>query len=580
MEIRKGIGVSPGYAVDKVFVIDTERFFIPRRVLAANKVKAEIERFVAAVAAAREEIVEVQKKFSASVDDETASIFDAHMWMIEDRKIHDEITRRIKEDRVTAEYAVSRTYRRYAKLFSEMKEGYLQQRASDVLDNETRLLRHLLGRQRQTLEALESEVILVSRDLTPSQTALLDPSHVVGIVTDLGGPTSHTAIMAKALKIPCVVGLKDISTNVSGGDILAIDGSRGVVILGPDDSTTASYRTKGTRYREFEDALAAETLDWEPVTAGGVAVEMLVNIEDPSELEGSGTRAGGVGLFRTEFLSMNRDRPLDEVAHYEAYTRCLKALEGMPLVIRTLDLGGDKTIDFSAEATIERNPILGCRSIRLSFEQPAVFRTQVRAALRAAVHGPLKIMFPLVSSIEEIRRARQFVEDVIEELDEEKVEFNREVPLGMMVEVPSAAILIDRFVDEADFFSIGSNDLVQYTLAVDRTNERVANLYRPCHPAVLRLIRDVIKTCNAADKPVTLCGEMAGDLRFTELLLGLGLRSFSMLPVAVPEIKKMIRSLRLDEARTLAESMLELDDSQQIFQILESRAQQILPLSF
>jgi phosphotransferase system enzyme I (PtsI) len=580
MEIRQGIGVSPGYAVEGAFVLDTERFFIPKRAINACDVKEEIKRFKDAVISARREIIDVRKKFSKLVEGDTTQIFDAHMWMIEDKKIQGEVLRRIREDKVTAEYAVSRVFRRYRKLFNEMKEGYLQERASDVLDNETRLLRHLLGRKRKTLDTIDRKVIIVAHDLTPSQTALLNPRYVVGIACDSGGPTSHTAILAKAMKIPCVVGLKDISTNVSGGDLMALDGSGGAVIVSPDEVTQKSFIQKVDRYHAFEKQLASETENLKTITLDGRAIELMLNIEGPQELEVKSARGYAVGLFRTEFLLMNNSSDLDEKAHYDVYVRCLKNLDGRALIIRTLDLGGEKIPFFNPDIADEHNPILGCRSIRLSFEQPAMFRTQLRSCLRAAVHGPLKIMFPLISSIEEIRRARQFLADVMEEMREEDISFDENVEVGMMIEVPSAALMIDHFVGEVDFFSIGSNDLVQYCLAVDRTNQRVAGLYRPCHPAMLRLIKNVIDVCRKHNKPVSLCGEMAGDLRYTELLLGLGLERFSMLPASIPEIKKMICSIDVGKAETFAREILQMDDSTRIFQLLESRARQIVPIAF
>jgi phosphotransferase system enzyme I (PtsI) len=581
MEIRKGIGVSPGYAIDEAFVLDTEQFIIPKRQIKLTEVKSEVARLHVAIEASQNEVVELQAEFSQAVGEETAQIFEAHIWMLQDRKIVDEIVHRIREEKVTTEYAVSRVFRRYVKIFTEMKNVYLQHRVSDVVDSETRLLRHLLGKRQQNLANLTKNVIIVAHDLTPSQTAMLNKDRVKGIVSDLGGPTSHSAIMAKALKIPCVVGLTDISTNISGGDTLAIDGNRGVVVISPVESILNKFRDRATKYYAFEKELESEQRELTATTVDGQEVELMLNIEDPEELKDAGAKGYSVGLFRTEYLYLTRGGPLDEDAHFEAYKRCLDLLDGRALVVRTMDLGGDKMHQsHSWKEGRESNPILGCRSIRLSFEQPAMFRIQIRALLRAAKHGEVKILFPLISSLTEIRRAKQFLKDVIEEMTAEGQDIPQSVPVGMMVEVPSSALLIDLFVDEADFFAIGSNDLVQYTLAVDRGNERVANLYRPSHPAVLRLINNVIDVCKKANKPVSLCGEIAGDLRFSELLLGMGLRSFSMLPAAIPEVKKIIRSVDAGEAEKLLAKILKMDDSENIYSILEKRAKVVLPFAF
>jgi len=581
MEIRKGIGVSPGYAIDEAYVLDTEQFVIPKRRIKLTEVKTEVSRLHDAIAASKKEIAELQSEFSNAVGEETAQILESHMWMIQDRKIIEEIVRRIRDEKVTTEYAVSRVFRRYIKIFSEMTNVYLQHRVSDVVDSEARLLRHLLGKRRQNLDNLDKNVIIVAHDLTPSQTALLNKEHVTGIVTALGGPTSHSAIMAKALKIPCVVGLADISTNVSGGDMLALDGNRGVVVISPVQSILDKFKDRAAKYYAFEKELETEQRELSADTVDEEHIEVMLNIEDPEELNEASAKGYSVGLFRTEFLYLTRGGPLDETAHFEAYKRCLDLLDGRSLVVRTMDLGGDKIHQFDQwNESKEPNPILGCRSIRLSFEQPAMFRIQIRALLRAAKFGEVKILFPLITSLAEIRRAKQFLQDVIDDMLLEGEDIPESIPVGMMVEVPSSALLIDLFIDEVDFFSIGSNDLVQYTLAVDRGNERVANLYRPSHPAVLRLIKNVLDVCNKANKPVSLCGEMAGDLRFSEMLLGMGLRSFSMLPAAIPEVKKIIRSVNTHEAEKLVNKILEMDDSENIYSILEKRAKVVLPYAF
>ncbi|MGE4159940.1 MAG: phosphoenolpyruvate--protein phosphotransferase [Planctomycetota bacterium] len=578
MEIRRGIGVSPGYATEEVLILDTEQFYIPKRQIAPAQIQAECERVAVAVAAAKEEILDVQKKFSGLVGEETAAIFDAHMWMIEDNKILDEIAEMIREQKLTAEYSVSRVFRRYMKIFSEMKEGYLRQRVADIADNETRLLRHLLGRRRQTLSNLDKRVIVVAHDVTPSQTAMFNRDLVAGIATDLGGPTSHAAIMAKALQIPCIVGLKDLSTHLSGGDIVSLDGHQGLVVVSPDEGTKASFRKKAEKYKASEMALVQEQIHLKAETSDHELVRLHLNIESANELDLPVAAGHPVGLYRTEYLYLNRREPPGEEEHFESYMNCLQKLGGRSLTVRTLDLGGDKLFA-AADLPVERNPILGCRSIRLSFAEPAVFRCQLRACLRAAAHGDLRVMFPLVASIEELRKAKQFLVDVGQELAEEGVPHSPKIKVGMMVEVPSAALLIDHFVRELDFVSIGSNDLLQYTLAVDRTNEKVAGLYKPSHPALLRLIHNVIQVGNKAGCEVSLCGEMAGDLRFVELLLGMGLRVFSVIPGLIPEVQKIIRSVSVKNAAVLVEQVMAMDDSEKIYALLETRARTIIPFA-
>jgi phosphotransferase system enzyme I (PtsI) len=580
MEIRKGVAVSPGYAIAEAFVLDSESYRIPKRVLPPGSQEEEVARFERASQTATAEVAAVQSAFERKAGKAYAAIFEAHLWMLKDPQIHAEVARRIREQRYNAEYAVSRAFRRYAWMFRNMGDENLRLRISDLYDIERRLLRQLLGQKRETLTNLTGSVVIVAHDLSPSQTASLDPRKVVGFATDAGGRTSHTAIVARALEIPAVVGLGTITTDISGGDRIIIDGNRGAVIISPDDETLKKYQALSQNFRAFERRLTAELKDVPAMTRDGTRVELLANIELPEEVE-SAVRYGaeGIGLYRTEFLYTRGGPPPTEMEQFKAYVHALRTLSGRPLVIRTLDVGGDKALQGESQPQ-EPNPILGCRSLRFAFQHPELFRVQIRAILRASAFGDVRLLIPMVSGLQEVERVRDLVTDVMADLDREAIPFNRELPLGIMIEVPSAAILADRLAREVRFFSIGTNDLVQYALAVDRVNERVASLYKPCHPAVLRLLKHIIQSGTEAGIRVTLCGEMSGDSVYTMLLLGLGLRSMSASPFAIPELKKIIRSVGMDEVKEVTDKALAMDDPDQTLAFLTERTRRILPEAF
>lgn len=579
MEIKKGIAVSPGYAIGEAFVLDSEAMRIPKRLLAPAQIEAEAARFRKASEAAMAEVAALQASFEKKVGKAYAAIFEAHLWMLKDPQIHDEVIRRIREQRFNAEYAVSRAFRRYAWMFRNMGDEHLSLRVADLYDVERKLLKHLLGQKRETLATLTDPVVILAHDLSPSQTATLDPKKVIGFATDVGGRTSHTAIVARALEIPAVVGLGTVTTDISGGDRIIIDGNRGVLIISPDAETLKKYEALSRNFQAFETRLTSELRDMPAVTKDGTRVELLANIELPEEVE-SAVRYGaeGIGLYRTEFLYSKEGEAPTELEQFKAYAHALRTLSGRPLVIRTLDVGGDKVVGDAQPR--EPNPILGCRSLRFSFQHPALLQTQLRAILRASAFGDVRVLFPMVSGLQEVERVRDILRGVMDELEREAIPFNREVPLGIMIEVPSAAIIADRLAREVEFFSIGTNDLVQYILAVDRVNERVAPLYKPTHPAVLRLLKHVIQSGTEAGIRVNLCGEMSGDPVFTMLLLGLGLRSMSASPFAIPELKKVIRSVTMEEVRQVTEKALGFDDPDQTLAFLTERAREILPEAF
>lgn len=577
MEIKNGIPVSPGVAIAPALVLDSESFRIPRRFIRKDEVEAELKRFELARTRAISEITDIRDGIHSTAKSEVGLIFDAHLRMLDDPLIKKEIPDRIKTKRYTPEYAVSRVFKKIIKPLKEIHDAYFVQRVNDFYDIQKRLLRNLLGQHAVSLAALDRKVVVVAHDLTPSQTATLDKTKVAGFVTDVGGATSHTAILANALGIPAVVGLGTITSDVSGGDVVIVDGKSGRVIVNPDDATRTKYEERSRGFIDREKRLADYAATASRTTADDIAVTLSANIEWDSEIE-QALRLGadGVGLFRTEFIYSQFGAHPTEEQHYEIYRRALTMLDGKMLTLRTMDFGADK---FASEVGLEpeENPFLGCRSIRLSLREPHLLITQVRAALRAALHGPLRLMLPMVGSVEEFKAGRQIVENAKQDLRREGISFRDDVAVGMMVEVPSAALCIDHFMEISDFFSIGTNDLVQYTLAVDRNNQYVANLFKHTNPAVLQLVNQVIKACTTAGKPVSVCGEMAGEAQFAILLLGMGLRDFSAGPTALPELRTLMSRLSTTEAAEVASQALTMPDADAIAKLLESVADRLLP---
>lgn len=575
MQKLQGIAVSPGVAIGEALVMDNEGFRIPRRFLARDAVENELERLSLAFNAAAGEIEHNRDAVSRELGKEYAAIFEAHLQMLRDPRLRGELEQMVRERHYSPEYAVSRTLRRYAKVFQSLDSGYMAERANDIFDIEKRLLRNLLGRRREQISNLTSPVLVLAHNLTPSETANLDRRFVRGFVTETGGAGSHTAIVAEGLEIPAVVGTGPFLTDVSGGDVVIIDGDQGLVILHPDEETIARYRheveqrrTMAARLESLRD-LPAETQD-------GVRVQLDGNIEFPHEVRHCLERgADGIGLYRTEFLYLGADVEPDEEAHFNAYAEVVQAMGGRPVVIRTLDLGADKLS--SPGLDIERNPFLGLRSIRISLRNTELFRTQLRAILRASALGDVRVMFPLISTMLELRQAKMVLADVMEDLEEHGRPFNRDLKIGMMVEVPSVVIMIDQFVEEVDFLSIGTNDLIQYTLAVDRSNKDVASLYTASDPAILKLIELSVQAAGRRGIPVNLCGQMSGNPLYTMLLLGLGLRQMSVPPSAIPEIKKICRSVTIAQCEAVAARARRLEHARDVKRYLKEELKQVLP---
>lgn len=579
METFKGIAVSPGLAIGQVFVLDDVRTRIPRRTVSPQAVDREKRRLAGAIEGAQRELVELSAQAAERLGPESAKIFDFHQLMLRDPSLTRPIEARITGDKVTAEYAVQEQFKVLADMFRGMSDVTFRTKVDDVWDLERRLLKHLIGEHRSALDRLDRPAIVIARDLTPSQAAAFQGKPVKGFATDLGGLTSHTAIFARALQIPAIVGLGSFSEIAEDGDPVIIDGERGVLILNPDEHTLAGYH-EAMAIAE-RDARALESIaDLPAETTDGTRIFLMGNIEFAEEMRVVIEQGGdGVGLFRTEFLWLTSDHEPTEEEQYEHYKHCLDLAQGREVTFRTFDLGADKYTQERAPEP-ERNPFLGCRSIRYCLQNVALFRRQMRAMLRASVHGRCRIMFPLITSDLELRQAKIILKDVMEDLDEESVAFDARVPIGMMVETPSAALMAGSYAGEVDFFSIGTNDLIQYTLAVDRTNEKVQNLYSAAHPAVLKLVKDVIRAGRRHEIPVSLCGEVAGDIQFTLLLMGLGLRTLSVTPSRLPYLKRIVRSVDIPTCERLARTACSFESERQVTAYLRDQARKIIPEAF
>ena len=577
MQIKKGIPVSPGVAISRAVVLDAEDLAIPRRPVAAERIGAELRRLHDALEASRRDVEQLRDQTAASIGKDVATIFNAHLAMLQDAHLTEQFENAIKQRKVTAEFGVYSVMRSFADKFGQMDNAYLRERAHDVWDLERRILRQLIGTTHAELGQLTHDAVVVAHDLTPSQTAALDKKKIKALATDIGGRTSHTAILAHALGIPAIVGLENVTKSVNQGDTVIINGNRGIVIIDPDAAQLMEHRQSVLRFAELETNL--DDLAREPaVTKDGTSISLMANIEFASEIQPAIDKgAEGIGLYRTEFIFLARNEPPSEQQQFEAYAEAIQALDGKPLTIRTLDLGADKFHGHGPADHVEPNPFLGCRSIRFCLQNLPLFKTQLRAILRSSVAGPIKVMFPLITSILELRQAKMVFQDVMEDLEEQDIPFRDAIPVGIMIEVPSAALQAKMLAREVDFFSIGTNDLIQYTLAVDRGNERIASLYSSAHPAVIQLIRDVCRAGKAAGIEVSLCGEMGGEPEYVMLLLGLGLRIFSITPPAIPEVKKIIRSVSIDHCRRVARKVSTLESEREILNILREETRRVAP---
>jgi phosphotransferase system enzyme I (PtsI) len=581
MQTIKGIPVSQGVAIGRVFLIeDNESLRVPRRAIDAADAPAEIERFEFARKAAIDELNELHTAAASEMGKEAAKIFLFHIGAFNDPSILNPIRAMIESELVTAEYACSAVLAQLADKFASHPDSTFQSKVDDLRDLASRLLRHLGGQKISTIDAADDDqTIVVARDLTPSQTAGFNREKIRGFVTDLGGKTSHTAIVASALGLPAVVGTLSISKVARDGQSIIVDGSKGLVILDPDDETLDKYLLRVEQVREARQSLH-ELADLPAVTADGTEITLMGNIEFPEEIDLVLKDGGkGIGLYRTEFLYLNRNTLPSEEEHYQSYKQCVEHLDGLPLTIRTIDLGADKYTQLQSENP-ERNPALGLRSIRYCLEHLPIFRRQLRAILRASAHGPIRVMFPLVTNISEFRTSRYFLHEEMENLDEQGIAFDRDIQVGIMVEVPAAALMANAFAREVDFFSVGTNDLVQYTLAVDRTNEQVASLYTPIHPAVLKLVRDVSRSARRHDIPISSCGASSGDPEFAALLIGLGIRTLSVTASGIPLLKQAIRGLTVEHCERIAKKAISYDSETEAVAYVRDRLRKLVPEVF
>jgi phosphotransferase system enzyme I (PtsI) len=579
--IFRGIPVSPGVCRGKILVLGKPHGHgIVHREVPEEEIPAELKRFEQALVDTRHQIIEVQRQVTAGLGAADASIFDAHLLVLEDPTLIEEVTRLISKEHVTAEYAFQQVAEKYAKTLSSIDDEYLRERATDMRDVTTRMLDNLIGRSVSIdLTKLKEPCILISYDLTPSQTAQIDRKLVLGFATDIGSRTSHTAIMARSLRIPAVVGLQSATNELASGSYGLLDGYNGQIVVNPTDQTLFEYGQLVRKRVTLEEKLR-DTIDKPAVTLDGTAVILSANVEQPTDTEAViACGADGVGLFRTEYLFINRETLPNEEEQYQAYRQVAAALKPSPVVIRTLDLGGDKFLSH-LQVPQEMNPFLGWRAIRFCLQERDIFRVQLRAILRASVEGNVQMMYPMISGIDELNQANAMLEEFKAELRGEGIPFDENLAVGAMIEIPSAAVAAESLARRVKFFSIGTNDLIQYSLAVDRLNEKIAHLYEPTHPAILRLIKMTADAGRHHGIWVGVCGEMAGDPILTPLLLGLGVTELSAAPAVVPQIKYLIRRLKMNEARELAEFALQCDSGAEILARCRKLAHQIAPSLF
>jgi len=563
--VYHGIAVSAGVCRGKVLVLHRARHIISRREIPADDVPAEIKRFEHVLVRTRTQIKEVQRRVSQNMSDAEGDIFEAHLLMLEDRVVIDEVFRMIRDQKVNADFAYHTVADRYIAAMEQVEDDYLRERAADMKDLTGRVLDNLLEVKDQfDLKHLSEPCILVAHDLSPSTTAQLNKKLVLGFATDIGGKTSHTAIMARSLDIPAIVGLQTISDELETGDYALIDGYNGTVVINPTDKTLFEYGQLEKNKASLDEKL--QEVLWLPaVTLDGKAIHLSANIEDQFDVEAVLQHgAEGVGLFRTEFLFINRDKLPGEEDQFQVYRQVAEALKPQQVIIRTLDLGGDK-FSSSLQLAKEMNPFLGWRAIRFCLAQPEMFRAQLRAILRASAAGNVRMMYPMISGLDEWNRATALLEQCKAELRAEKIPFDEQMDVGAMIEIPSAVLIADALAKRVKFFSIGSNDLIQYTLAADRTNEKVSHLYEPTHPAILRLIKMTVDASHNHGIWTGVCGEIGGDPVLVPLLIGLGVDELSCAPAVIPEVKYMIRRIKLTEAQALAEASLQCESPSEIY---------------
>ena len=555
--VLKGIGVSPGISIGRAFLVEGGRLETPAYCyLDLAYIPLEVKRFKKAVQESKDQLLKIRNKLLNDVKGkEHIRIIDAHLLMLEDKMLIDDTIKTIKNEKVNVEWAIRMVMKEIRDFFESIDDEYIRERGSDIDHICDRVLKNLMGKKHETIAEIKEEVIVIAHDLAPTDTVQMVKGKVLGFLTDIGGKTSHTAIVARSLEIPAVVGLENITQKVNAGDTLIIDGTSGMVVINPSKKVIRDYEKKKGQYSDYEKLLhhykklPAEMLDGRRVRLMG-NIEMVEEI--PSLIDHG---AEGIGLYRTEFLYLNRKDLPTEDEHFKVYKDVVERVSPHPTIIRTLDIGGDKFLS-QMELAPEMNPAMGLRAIRFCLKEPDIFKTQLKGVLRASVYGNLKIMFPMISGMEELRKAKAIMEEAKKELRKEQKPFNPKIFVGAMIEVPSAAIIADILAREVDFFSIGTNDLLQYSLAIDRVNEHVAYLYEPLHPAALRIIKYIVGAAHNANIAVGVCGEMAGEPEHALILLGLGLDQLSMNALSILKVKKIIRSIKYSDAKEIAETAL------------------------
>ena len=565
----KGIGASPGIALGKALVIKHEKLVINKTSI--DNTELEISKLQSAIEVSKEELTKIKDKAFVELGEDKAQIFESHLLVLEDPELVDSTIMKINDEKVNAAYALNEVKEMFVSIFESMDNEYMRERAADIKDVTNRVLRHIQGIKNTDLSQLDEEVILVAHDLTPSDTATMNKKMVLGFLTDIGGKTSHTAIMARTLEISSVVGLNSATTDIKDGDFVVLNGETGSVIINPDEKTKQEYQTLKDEYEEYKKTL--KLLVGKPsITTDGRHVELAGNIGSPNDIEGLlNNDAEGVGLYRTEFLYMDKNDAFPtEEEQYQAYKAVLEGMNNKPIVIRTLDIGGDKELSYF-KMEHEMNPFLGYRAIRLCLDRTDIFKTQLRALYRASVHGQLRIMFPMISSLEELLAAKEIIKEVLADMDSQNIAYSKEVQVGMMIEIPAAAMISDILAKHVDFFSIGTNDLIQYTCAVDRMNQKISNLYNQFNPAVLRLIKMVIDNAHKEGKWVGMCGESAGDQKMIPILLGFGLDEFSMSPISILPARKLINSLSFEEMKAYSQEILSMGTTKEIEDYIDSK---------
>ncbi|EJO5348519.1 phosphoenolpyruvate--protein phosphotransferase [Clostridium botulinum] len=535
--MKKGIAASKGYAIGKIFIKEDVNIEIVEKNI--DNTDQEKERFKTALSNTREQLERIKEKAEKEVGPEKAAVFDSHIMLLDDPEFAGAVEMNIESNKVNSEKALQEVIDMYSSIFASMEDEYMRERGSDVKDVGKRIMLNLMGKSVSGMDDLDKDTVIVAQDLTPSDTAQLDKEKVIGFLTNIGGRTSHSAIMARTLEIPAIVGMKDITESVKNGDVVIVDGIEGVVIINPDKETIEKYEERQKAFLKEKEELK-KLINVETITKAGKRVEVCGNIGKPQDVHQVLENGGeGIGLFRTEFLYMDRDNVPSEDEQFESYKYAVEKMEGKPVVIRTLDIGGDKKLPY-LEMPEEMNPFLGYRAIRLCLDRKELFKIQLRALLRASAFGNLKIMFPMISSLSEFKAAKELLKECMNELKAEGKEFNENLETGIMVEIPAAAICADELAKYVDFFSIGTNDLIQYTLAADRMNEKISYLYNPMHPAVLRLIKMTIDAAHKEGKWCGMCGEMAGDENAIETLVEYGLDEYSMSASSILTAKKII----------------------------------------